>query len=109
VLRVWDEESAYEEPLALVQMRWEGDTAVSESGWFLLSEMGEGTWRVDPGAEALELSGTCEGGGERFDYQIHLRPWGADWQEETLHEPWRLRDWYLPLMEEGASMPDRIG
>ena len=109
VLRFWDEESSCDEPLALVRMRLEDGIAVSESGFFLLSQMEDGTWTLDPAAEALELSGTCEGGGERFDYQIHLRPWGADWQEETLHEPWRLRDWYLPLLEEGASMPDRIG
>ncbi len=109
ILRFWDEESSYDEPLAQVQMRLEEGIAVSESGWFLLSDVEDGAWTVDPAAAALELSGVCEGGGERFDYRIHLRPWGADWQEETLHEPWRLRDWYRPLIEEGAAMPDRIG
>lgn len=109
VLRFWDEESSWDEPLALVRLRAEDTELVSESGWFLLSEIGDGALRLDPAADRLELSGSCEGGGERFDYEIHLRPWGAEWQEETLHLPWRYRDWYLPLIGEDAPMPDRIG
>lgn len=109
VLRFWDEESSYSEPLAFLELRRDGDELVCVTGWFLTADLEEGAWRFDPEAERLELSGLCEGGGERFDYRIHLRPWGADWQEEELHEPWRLRDWYRPLIQEGASMPDRIG
>ena len=108
-LRLWDEESSREEPLALVRLRWEDGLIVSQSGWFLSSEIGEGEWRLDPAAEETVLSGVAQAGDERFSYEIRLRPWGARWEKSGGRLPFRYEDWYLPLIEDGAAMPDQIG
>lgn len=108
-LRLWDEESSREEPLALVQLRWEDGLIVSRSGWFLGTEIREGEWRLDPAAEETALSGAAQAGDERFSYEIRLRPWGARWEESGGRLPFRYEDWYLPLIEDGAAMPERIG
>ncbi len=107
-LRLWDEDSSYDEPLALVQMRPGESFLRSESGFFLLEELGEDQWRLNPAAQTLELRGSYRHEDESFDYRILLRPWGADWpKDERL--PFRYTDWYLPLREAGESMPQRIG
>ncbi len=107
-LLLWDEDSSRDEPLAAVQLRWEGSALCSVSGAFLRQELGDGAWRLDPGAEPLELSGSYEGEGERFDYRILLRPWGALWPEDA-RRPFRYTDWYLPRIDSGEPMPHRIG
>lgn len=108
VLTLWDETTSFDEPLARVQMRWENGEASSESGWFLLGGIGEGSWRLTPG-ESVNLEGFYTGEGESFSFRIHLLPWGAAWGEEELRLPLYYRAWYLPLLEKGSAMPDRIG
>ena len=108
-LRFWDEQSSREESLALVRLRWEDGLIVSQSGWFLSSEIGEGEWRLDPAAEETVLSGAAQAGDESFSYEIQLRPWGARWEEAGGRMPFRYEDWYLPLIEDNAAMPERIG
>lgn len=44
-----------------------------------------------------------------FSYEILLRPWGARWPEQKDSRPYFYEDWYLPLIEKGAAMPDTIG
>ena len=107
-LLLWDEDSSRDQPLAAVQLRPEGNTLCSVSGFFLRQELAGGAWRLDPGAEPLELRGSYDGEGERFDYRILLRPWGAGWPEEA-RRPFRYTDWYLPRIDSGEPMPDRIG
>ena len=108
-LRFWDEQSSWEESLALVRLCWEDGLIVSQSGWFLSSEIGEGEWRLDPAAEETVLSGAAQAGDESFSYEIRLRPWGARWEESGGRLPFRYEDWYLPLIEDNAAMPERIG
>lgn len=107
-LRLWDEDSAYDEPLALVQLQQEGESLVSVSGYFLLEELKADAWRVDPGGESLELRGIYTHGEESFSYHVVLLPWGAKWNQEG-RRPFRYLDWYLPLLEQGESMPRKIG
>lgn len=109
VLTLWDEDGAYDEPLAIVQMCWDGAEAVSESGWFLLESVGPGDWRVDPAGEELTLGGAYRSEDESFDFRIRLRPWGARWEGDGSRLPFRYTDWYLPLLEAGEPMPGRIG
>lgn len=107
VLTIWDEATSYDEPLARVQMRWENGVAVSESGWFLVGSIDDGIWRVAPG-QPLELEGQYQSAEERFSFRFCLRPWGAAWEEEGQRLPLRYSDWYLPLVQKKAAMPDRI-
>ena len=109
VLTVWDEDSSYEQPLGVLYLRWEDGLAVPESGWLLSSRQVEGLWRLDPAAQIWELSGSIRGESESYDFHFRLRPWGASWPEEEERIPFRYTDWYLPLIEAGASMPGQIG
>ena len=109
MLRFWDEESSYETPLGVVQLRWDGAEAVTESGWILSDTVDPGLWRLDPAAELWELRGVCRGESESYSFCFRLRPWGALWPEEEERIPFRYNDWYLPLIEAGASMPGQIG
>ena len=107
-LRLWDEDSSCDEPLALVQLRQEGESLVSVSGFFLLEELEDGSWRLDAGGETLEMRGIYTHGEESFSYHVYLLPWGAKWTGEG-RRPFHYPDWYLPLLEQGESMPRRIG
>ena len=109
VLTLWDEDSSFDAPLGVLYLRWDGDEAVTESGWFLTEQVGDDLWRLDPTAQLWELRGSVRGESESFDFLIHLRPWGARWPEEESRIPFRYDDWYLPLIEGKASMPGQIG
>ena len=107
-LRLWDEDGSWDKPLAVVQLRREGESLSSESGWFLLEDLPAGAWRMTEKAELLELSGSYRHGDEAFDYRIVLRPWGMTWPSDQ-RLPYRYSDWYLPLIGSGEAMPGRIG
>ena len=112
VLLIWDEQSSREEPLARVWLeleeRADGRSARSLRGWFLLQELGEGTWSFDPDAPQLVLTGQHDSGGERFAYRICLRPWGDRWETGAERLPLHLRDWYLPRIDAGEPLPDHM-
>ena len=107
-LRLWDEDGSREEPLAVLQMRWDGSRFLSQSGFFLLEQQGEGAWVLEPDASPLEFSGNYRQGEESFSYHVLLRPWGQEWSGEQ-RLPFRYNDWYLPLIGSGEAMPERIG
>ena len=92
-LRLWDED---------------GSRFLSDSGFVLLEQVGEGTWVLDPAAAPLEFAGSYRQGEESFSYHILLRPWGQEWKGEG-RLPFRYNDWYLPLIASGEPMPERIG
>ena len=60
-----------------------------------------------PASEVLRLSGLHDAEGERFDYTLCLRRWGEEWPEDS-ERPYYYGDWYLPLIEAGASMPEAM-
>ena len=107
-LRLWDEDGSREEPFAVLQMHWDGSRFLSESGFFLLEQVGEGVWTLDPAADPLDFSGSYRQGEESFSYRILLRPWGQEWSGEQ-RLPFRYNDWYLPLIGSEEPMPERIG
>ena len=106
--RLWDEDGSREEPLAVLQMRWDGSRFLSQSGFFLLEQQGEGAWVLEPDASPMEFSGNYRQGEESFSYHVLLRPWGQEWSGEQ-RLPFRYNDWYLPLIGSGEAMPERIG
>lgn len=88
-------------------------TLFSESGWFLDDELEHADWIVDPALTEFEnllsIDGEYEGEDGSLSYQIILRPWGVMWDdmaEESL--PYSYDYWYLPWVNSGASMPDRL-
>ncbi len=107
-LRLWDEAGSRSEPLAVLQMSWDGARFVSETGFFLLETSDSGAWILDPAAEPLEWQGSYRQNGESFSYRILLRPWGREWSGDQ-RLPFRYNDWYLPLIASGETMPERIG
>ena len=94
--------------LGIDKMRWDGSRFLSQSGFFLLEQQGEGAWVLEPDASPLEFSGNYRQGEESFSYHVLLRPWGQEWSGEQ-RLPFRYNDWYLPLIGSGEAMPERIG
>ena len=44
-----------------------------------------------------------------FSYSFYLRSWGDRWNDSPKEQlPFYFDDWYLPLLEKGSEMPDRI-
>lgn len=112
-LVLWDEDGAADEPMAVVTMRLEGEAAVSESGVFWNMEVSQGDWTFDPAEGGFDSMAVIEGEyGDKFRYEIYLRPWGTDWGDVQATEPDMLpyyyESWYLPLIRSGADMPDRM-
>ena len=102
-LTLWDERGSREEPMGVLV--FSDETLIASDGWFWLDDA-EGVAAAWDGA-SLTVSGSHDAGGEAFDFILRLRPWGASW-EDTEERPYSYRFWYLPLLEQGESMPDRI-
>ena len=92
-------------------------------GRFFDFPLQSGDWVIDPAREPykslpgiLMLTGSFHEGSSGFSYQVFLKPWGSDWKdvkeltapvlplEDRLPELYK--DWYLPLVQQGASMPE---
>lgn len=91
----------------------EHGTLFSESGCFLDDVLEHADWIVDPALtdfeDLMSIDGEYEGEEGSYSYQIVLRPWGVMWDdmaEESL--PYSYDYWYLPWVNSGASMPDRL-
>ena len=117
---LWDEDFSRDDPLGTVYVRIDTESGadkhgnlVSVYGSFEIGDIGEGDWddaRADIGYEDfLMFTGTTQDGEDSYEYTIVLRPWGKLWDdvEEDLL-PYYYDDWYLPLIEAGAEMPDYI-
>lgn len=126
---IWDEDgSGNYEYMAECSVSFGAGTTeagcmMSESGAFWLDDPIEhADWIVDPGASVVSqydhmicIDGTYEdpenGGG--FDYKFYLRPWGMDWEDVAADDPdmlpYTYESWYLPALEAGIEMPDKIG
>lgn len=91
----------------------EHGTVMSEDGWFLEQNLEHADWIVDPGiakyADMFWTTGCMETDSGSLDYEIYLRPWGMRWNDVAEDDiPTFYSDWYLPLIESGASMPDSM-
>ena len=111
LLTFWDEDGSAEAPLASVTFREkENGRLVSLYGTWLFDDISFGEWEIAIPCEILcmeDLEHRAEG--TDFHYSFYLRSWGDRWvgcPEEQL--PFYFDDWYLPLLEKGSEMPDRI-
>lgn len=91
----------------------EHGTLFSESGYFMDDELEHADWIVDPALTEFEdlmsIDGEYEGEEGSYTYMIILRPWGVMWDDMTEDSlPFAYDYWYLPWVNSGASMPDRL-
>ena len=117
-IRLWDEEGALSEPMAQAKLSISGDIGAAENidGVFMGAELQPGDWATDPEETAYEdmlrITGRYEDEKGGFDYEIILRPWGLDWEDVKTAEPelvpYYYEDWYLPLIDGGQAMPERM-
>lgn len=123
-LIIWDEDCSAQEPMAQVSLEVSGENglgemggAVSLDGYFWLDELSQGEWSINPVLYIYDDLICVENGhyqdeGGSFDYEIYLRPWGRVWDDIEAAEPDKLPyyyyDWYLPLVQAQADMPDVI-
>ena len=113
-LVIWDEDGSASEPMAVVSIRFEDETASSVGGFFWARNVEENQWFLDPAGADFEnmlyLTGKY---GDEFEYTFCLRPWGTDWDDVQSDEPDMLPffygNWYKPLIDAGEDMPDMIG
>ena len=121
-MTLWDEQTSVDEPMGSVRIKIDEaaggsmGTASSLDGSFWLAAIEPDEWLLDPSAYGYEnmlvISGRYEAGEGSFDYTVVLRPWGTVWNdvEQSAPEllPYYYEDWYLPLAENGAAMPDML-
>lgn len=115
-LTLWDEDTGRDDPMAVVSLRVDGERAVSEGGFFWNDELSPAEWVIDPAlssyADMLCVEAEYEAGDGAFRYEIYLRPWGLVWDDIEAENadmlPYYYYDWYMPLIEDGKPMPDRI-
>ena len=117
---LWDEDYTKDEAMASAAVSLsdtgtgEHGTLTSEGGWFTDVALAHADWIVDLGLQELAdiicIDGRYENGDDTYRYEIYLRPWGLYWDDvEEENRPYLYADWYLPLIDAGKSMPDRIG
>ena len=106
-LTLWDERLSRQEPMAVLSLSGEGEELRVTGGWFWYDTVTENGAEIRLADGVLEISGTHDAEGERFSYAIHLRPWGAEWEDPDAR-PYSYRFWYLPLIEAGETMPDSM-
>lgn len=119
-ITLWDEDYTRDNAMASADVSLseagtgEYGAVMSEGGYFTDIPLEHADWIVDPGLSDYEdliwITGFYENGEDEFTYEIYLRPWGASWDDLSEDvQPLYYFDWYLPLIEAGAAMPDAIG
>ena len=128
-LILWDDSCEAGQTIAGAQVQASADLTtsgrlVSTGGSFLDCELrGADAWYIGaappesmPYSDMICISGVYtdpENGENTFVYSIYLRPWGESWEDVRADDeellPYYYDDWYLPLIETGASMPEVIG
>lgn len=110
-LSLWDEDGSYSEPLSSVLFTEDADGVLnSVSGYFYGRTIQEHDWTLALTDGALFLDRQhYQQNGEDFLFSVYLRPWGDDWKGLDPDQfPFYYDDWYLPLVENKAPMPEQI-
>ncbi len=117
LLTLWDEGGSAAAPLGrVVLLIGEDGRAENRSGSFLGAELPPGAWSAGLEAEGLEdlflVTGRVAGEDRALEYRLALRPWGRSWEDAASAKPellpWSYESWYLPLVEAGQPMPERM-
>lgn len=113
-LQLWDEDLPKDVGLAGARIMEQDGVLRCRTGVFLDRDLGPDDWQItwtqDDCGALLHIEGYYEAVGKGgFRYEIFLRPWGSLWPGNEDEKPYAYEDWYLPLIEAGANMPDEIG
>ena len=116
---LWDEDGSLQDPLGEITMILLPDgSAVSENGYFCYADISKDEWKLLPpdsfSPATLQIT-DCEHNAmdETFSYSFFMHPWGTVWENSSdssadIFLPFYYYDWYLPLIEKKAEMPERI-
>ena len=115
VLMLWDDTAPRDDAMCEINVTVDNSqgshgTAVSGEGYFLISDILEGDWVIDPDKSGydgmIRIDGTCtDEGNKAFDYHIYLKKWGSDWSTVEEKDQPPLLDWYNIYREKGVEMP----
>ena len=115
VLMLWDDTAPRDDAMCEINVTVDNSqgshgTAVSGEGYFLISDVLEGDWVIDPDKSGydgmIRIDGTCtDEGNKAFDYHIYLKKWGSDWSTVEEKDQPPLLDWYNIYREKGVEMP----
>ena len=128
-LVLWDDSCEAGQTIAGAQVQASADLTTSgrlvstDGSFFDCALSGADAWYIDaapsesmPYSDMICISGVYtdpENGENTFVYSIYLRPWGESWEDVRADNeelmPYYYDDWYLPLIEADAPMPDVIG
>lgn len=121
-ITLWDELGSEAEPLAKMKAAvstrdFAKGCLEAGEGRFVNMETGKGYWIISPTSSLLENTVSFNGRyddpdspGAWFEYSVVLRPWAALWDDVPEDQrPFRYGDWYLPLVNDSAAMPEAIG
>ena len=118
VLMLWDDTAPRDDAMCEINVTVDNSqgshgTAVSGEGYFLISDVLEGDWVIDPDKSGydgmIRIDGTCtDEGNKAFDYHIYLKKWGSDWSTVEEKDQPPLLDWYNIYREKGVVMPHKF-
>lgn len=133
-LHIWDERTGVEQNVWFVDaaiLDGSDDRGILEAtgGTFRDAQLAPGDLGCDPAAEPyVDYEGLIcitgvytdpEDPASTCTYCIFLRPWGAEWEDLRAVDvpgmpypdmlPLHYSDWYLPLIQKNAKMPDEFG
>ena len=118
VLMLWDDTAPRDDAMCEINVTVDNSqgshgTAVSGEGYFLISDVLEGDWVIDPDKSGydgmIRIDGTCtDEGNKAFDYHIYLKKWGSDWSTVEEKDQPPLLDWYDIYREKGVEMPHKF-
>lgn len=119
-MELWDSEGNCNELIAILNLSFANPddsqygVMCCRGGQFFNAEVEDDAWYVNPDELSYEnifdFRGDYEDEYGTFSYRVLLRPWGVEWDDlgEDFY-PEYYNDWYLPLLQSGAAMPDSIG
>ena len=123
---IWDASTSKSEPVAYIEISANPDSGIGEMGT-VCSDGGSllDMWLehadliIDPSLYGVDniivIDGFYEDADGEFKFEFFLRPWGQKWDDLLVDTgglpyedmmPGLYDDWYLPMIEAGAAMPD---
>jgi len=114
---LWDEDLPRSNALSEFSMTVEEDgsengAVTNGRGYFLDMDLSGGELEITDQCVydgAMLLTGSYSDSDGTFDFTVLLRPWGEKWDDVDEDDvPYYYEDWYLPLIESGAPIPDEF-
>lgn len=112
ILSIWDEDMEKETGLAAIRLL-PGSSPEAKSMSMLDAESLENfslKLSSDEFGQLMHIKGKYRSFARKggFSFEMILRPWGSRWDTGE-YLPYYYKDWYLPLIEAGMAMPEKIG